>query len=149
MIQKGWIGWVGVIFLLTSCGGGGGNGGGNGGPSLPSPPASVTTTITMAGNILIEWADVPEATAYTLYMNSVGGVTKQTWDIDPLCPACAMLHTEVDVPTFVDRFFDHSGLLLDQTYYFVVTARNEVGEGAESCEASARIADNTAVPCVN
>lgn len=86
-------------------------------PLPPSPPSAVSAAPGNRENT-VSFASVPGATSYNLYFRDSPGVTKQTG-------------TKI---AGIASPFLHQGLDNLKTYYYVVTAENANGEGAESAE---------------
>jgi hypothetical protein len=108
-----------ITFMLIACGGGGG-GGGTGTP----PPAAPSNPSASAGyqKATIQWDAVSGSTSYNLYWSHSSGVTKATG-------------TKVaNVTSPYEHTHLHGG-----TYYYVITAVNTAGDGAESVEVSANV----------
>ncbi|WP_018751213.1 glycoside hydrolase family 9 protein [Paenibacillus sanguinis] len=96
------------------------SGGGTPGiPSVPAAPRGVTAT---AGDGLVQlsWNAVSRADEYVVKRSETSGGP----------------YTEVEVTSSTS--FTDSGLTNDVTYYYVVAARNEVGEGSPSGQVSAK-----------
>lgn len=98
--------------------------------SAPSAPLNVTATATAYGEVTLTWNPVAGATYYNIYMAAETGVTKTNY----ATLSGGMIHAGATSP------FVHTALNTGFTYYFVVTAGNELGESAESVEASVTIA---------
>ncbi len=94
--------------------------------TTPSAPTGVTAT-PGDGQVTVSWNPVSGATSYNVYMASQSGVTKSNYNT----LSDGMLHSDATTP-FVD-----TGLTNGTAYYFVVTAANNNGEGAESTEVTA------------
>ncbi len=89
------------------------------------------TAVVNNGEVQLDWAAVPEAVGYNVYMASQSGVTRL--NVGTL--QGNMSHGNLQLS------FDHPpGLDPNTLYYFVVTAQNSAGQGAESCEVTAQIA---------
>ena len=122
-------GSVTVLFLIAAlslhaCGRGGHR---QGGGVVPPAPTGVAVTA-FSGAVTIGWDPVAGATSYRIYMAASPGVTKANYQTLP----------SGDQNAVAAGPFTHSGLTDGTTYYFVVTALNAAGEGAESAEVSAR-----------
>ena len=106
-----------LVLLITGCGGGGG---GDSSPIAPAAPTGVAATAGH-GEVSINWPAVAGATSYNIYWSTTAGVTKATG-------------TRVAGATSPNIV---TGLTNGTTYYFVVTAVNGIGEGADSSQVSA------------
>jgi fibronectin type 3 domain-containing protein/regulation of enolase protein 1 (concanavalin A-like superfamily) len=98
------------------------------GQAILTVPQNLTVTA-LDSNVQLQWNPVDGATGYAVYMANESGVTKDNFDT----LAGGMQH-------FVnDTFFTHPTPLVNgTTYYFVVTALNEMGnESAVSEQVSA------------
>ncbi len=114
-----------AVLSVTGCGGGSGqsagtDGGDRGGCVLPPVPAGISTA---AGNgqVTISWDPVSGATSYNIYWATTSGFTK----VD------GTKITNATAP------YTQTGLTNGTTYYYVITAVNECGEGSESQQGSA------------
>ncbi len=99
----------------------------------PSAPTGIAKTVG-DGQVTLTWNANPageRVTSYTLYMTSERGVTKTSY----LSLPDGMKHEGVTSP------FTHTSLTNGKTYFFVVTATNARGEGAESIEIAATPVD--------
>ena len=83
-------------------------------------PPTQTPNQAGIGQVTLTWDDVPNAVSYNIYWNDSPGVTKHNGN---KIAAVSNPHTI-------------KGLRRGVTYYFVVTAVNQVGESAESQEFS-------------
>ena len=97
----------------------------------PAPPSSVTATAGAAGSgeISVSWPAVTSATSYNIYWDTVSGVTTGTG-------------TKI---TGVTSPYLHIGLTNGLTYYYIVTAVGNGGEGAASAESSAALTPDAPV----
>lgn len=86
---------------------------------LPGQPTGVSVTAGEGQNI-ISWEPVDGATSYNLYWKESPGVTKYT----------GIIVAGITSP------YSHTGLTNGTTYYYVVTAVDQDGEGIESLEVS-------------
>ncbi len=84
--------------------------------ALPAAPTGVMVKTTGSGQATISWNPVSGAQSYNIYWSFSSDVSKSTG-------------TKI---TNVTNPYDHSGLTNGLTYYYVVTAVNEIGESAES-----------------
>ncbi len=110
----------------------------NGNPKqVPPPPAAVSAKIEN-GNVSLSWADVPDATSFNVYMAAEAGVKRVTY---------ASLAGNMFHPGLGAKFDHPAGLDLNTKYFFVVTAVNEAGESAESCEVGAEIGASLGESC--
>jgi glucuronoarabinoxylan endo-1,4-beta-xylanase len=113
--------FIAAASVLTACGGGssgGGNGPGNGGVAVPIAPTGVTA-IAAEAQVSLSWNAVSGATAY--YANRA---TTPGGPYTRLASAAAA--------SFID-----TGLTNGTTYYYVITASNTAGIGAQSSEVRA------------
>ncbi|MCZ6690904.1 MAG: hypothetical protein O7H41_15030 [Planctomycetota bacterium] len=83
-------------------------------------PTGVSAAAAAIDKVTVDWSPVTGATSYNLYWSDAPGVTKMT----------GMLIPGLTAP------YLHMGLTTGQTYYYVVTATNLVGGGAESTESA-------------
>jgi glucuronoarabinoxylan endo-1,4-beta-xylanase len=129
MLNRG-FGSALLIVLLTACGGGSGGGGtgtGAGGGSAPVAPTGAAA-VAGDGQVVLTWNAVSGATGY--YANratSAGGPYAR-------------------LPSTSTASFTDTGLSNGTTYYYVITAYNAVGIGAQSSEVNARPAAPPASP---
>lgn len=86
---------------------------------VPGIPQNVDATVADE-DITVTWDDVDGATSYNIYWSTTVGVTKET----------GTKITDVESP------YQHEGPPAHETYYYVVTAENDTGEGDASDEAS-------------
>ncbi len=84
------------------------------------PPSGISAT-PGDGRVTLAWAEMPAATSFNVYFGTAAGVTK----------AAGTKVQEAANP------FAHTGRTNGTRYYYVVTAVNGAGEGAESMEVSA------------
>lgn len=91
--------------------------------AAPMAPAAPTAVTAIGGNnlVTISWPVVNGATSYNLYWSTTTGVT----------PANGALISNVTSP------FIHTGRSASTTYFYVVTAVNNVGPSAPSLQVSA------------
>lgn len=123
-----------ALLPVAACGGSESNAPGGG---IPGVVSNVTAVVT-AGEIQLTWPAVSGALSYNVYMASESGVTR----VNVGTLNGNMTHNGLAT------VFDHPpGLDPNTTYYFVVTARNQAGEGAESCEVTATIAGDQGGNC--
>jgi hypothetical protein len=108
---------VGVLFI-TDCDGGSGEG------ELPGTPW-IELYYVMNREVGITWAVVDYAESYNLYWNNTGGVTTSDNAITGL------------LSSFTGILYRHDAVSLFKTYYYMVTAKNNVGESPASNEVSA------------
>ena len=95
---------------------------------LPLPPVGVTATAGI-GQITLNWPPVADATTYSVYFSTTTGVSKTNF--------------EGVFPGIAQTSFDHVNLLAGDTFFYVITAQNDIGEGGESAEVSATVPVNT------
>ena len=97
-------------------------------PPLPLPPAIPTNLNVEAGSqsILVTWDEVPDATSYTLFWNTV-----------PTQAKYKNAEQEDQRVDGVTNPFVHTGLTAGQAYYYRVAAFNEGGSRGLSAETSA------------
>lgn len=117
---------------LSACGGGGADAGASA-PHAVVPtqaPASVAV-FPLDHSVRVTWQVVPDATVYALYLASSPGVGPESWRSLPEGRAVmGLTGTETVV----------SGLGAGHTYWCVVAARSEGGEGPVSLEATTTLA---------
>ena len=94
-----------VVFFLAGCGGGGGSS--ITGTSEPITPTSLQYT-TFNSSITLTWSAAPNATSYTIYWNTTGGVTSND--------------TQINLGT--TNTYTHPSLINGSTYYYRVAASN-------------------------
>lgn len=120
-------GLISVCLLLTGCGGG----------DSASNQATVAKTtaapkaVYAASNInkiTLSWDAVPGAESYNVYWSTQPGVTTVTG-------------TKVTTST---NHFEHIGLFISQTYFYVVTAVSSAGESSASEQAATVVATDGA-----
>ncbi|MGD2246422.1 MAG: hypothetical protein PVI11_07745 [Candidatus Aminicenantes bacterium] len=112
--------WAG-LFFMNACGGGNGDDGdGTPPPSAPSAP-TIEDIYSENRELAILWDVVNNASTYTLYWNTTGGVTTSDNSV-----------TSLRAPYYV-----HTGLSLFKTYSYAVTAVNAGGASGLSNEMSA------------
>jgi hypothetical protein len=103
---------VWTIVLPIGCGGG-----------ATIPPASILTS----GQVTLTWREVPEATAYHVYLSTSPGVTVlNSYKISDASNPITITDLEPDT-----------------TYYFVVTAEDASGQIRKSKEISYRVVNTT------
>ncbi len=107
-----------AIGLANGCSSGGGGDGGT--PGMPAPPTGLVAT-PGDGQVTLTWNPVAGATTYTLYWDVIAGVTT---------------HSGTPIPGVAAPYV-HQGLVNGTAYYYVVTAKNLIGEGNASSQASA------------
>ena len=90
-------------------------------PSFPAAPAGVTAT-GEAGQVIVTWDAVSNATSYNIYWSTTSGVTTASGTNKITGAASPYVHT---------------GLAAETVYYYIVTAVNSAGEGASSAQVSA------------
>jgi hypothetical protein len=90
----------------------------------PFPPEGVTATPGI-GQITLNWLPVADATTYNVYFAGSAGVSKTNF--------------EDVIPDVVTTSFTHSNLPGGDTFFYVVTAQNDIGESDESTEVSATV----------
>lgn len=101
--------------------------------TLPYSPWVVTAEATANGEVTLNWEPILGATSYNIYYANEPGVTKDAFGA---LFGGQMLSGVAQATAAI------SGLSGDSAWYFVVTAVDGGGEGADSAEASA-------VPCVD
>lgn len=107
------------LTLALGCGGGGGGGNGGGGGTLPGAPTNLVAT---AGNtqVSLTWNAVSGATSYNVKRSTTSGGPYTT------------------IASFVNATnYTNTGLTNGTTYYYVVSALNNLGQGGNSNQASA------------
>jgi len=95
----------------------------------PPAPTGVSAT-SAAGQVIIAWNPVAEATTYNLYWSNTQGVS----------PAKGTKIAGVSSP------YVHTGLTARATYYYVVTAVNAYGESVHSLEVSITLDESPPTP---
>lgn len=123
-----------VALFMVGCGGGGSSAPTNGAPNTggtsavttPAVPTSVAATTNSASQITVNWANVPNATAYNIYRASTSNVQ---------VIAANKITSVIAQPTAGS--FPDSGLTAATVYYYKVTAVNSAGESAGSAEVTA------------
>ncbi len=88
----------------------------------PPTPASLTATGLYSGEIVLNWSASAGATSYTVKRSMLPGG-----------PYVAL------VTSVLSTSFTNTGLILNATYYYVVSAVNSNGESADSAEAGALV----------
>ncbi|NKE71591.1 hypothetical protein MNODULE_12655 [Nitrospiraceae bacterium HYJII51-Mn-bac16s-1-B09] len=96
--------------------------------ALPLPPTGLRA-IAADGQVTLEWNSVTGASSYFLYRATVSGINRDNWNTivggnRTQVPGGATVYIEDDLTN-------------GTTYFFVVTAQNNLGQGAESAEVSA------------
>ena len=107
-----------IAVMVSACGGGGGNAPPPG-QSIPEVPANVKAAVGDK-QLTLSWDNASRAETYNIYWNTTGSVTTADTKI-----------------TGVTSAYEHTGLTNDTTYYYVVTAENELGESDVSSEIAA------------
>ncbi|QEM67631.1 hypothetical protein FO488_05330 [Geobacter sp. FeAm09] len=122
-------------LMLAGCGGGGSAtvaGVSDGTPPAKTEGPAAPTGVTATGGInmvTLAWNPVPDATSYNIYWSANPGVT----------PGTGVKITGAGSP------YHHDGLLVSQTYFYVVTAVDSSGvEGPASGQAATVSASNGA-----
>jgi glucose/arabinose dehydrogenase len=92
-------------------------------PQLPPPPGAPTGLTATAGNaqVVLAWTASSGATSYTVKRGLVAGGP----------------YTDFTQANVTGTTFTNTGLVNGTTYFYVVSASNAVGEGANSAEKSA------------
>ena len=104
-----------LAMLCMACNQGDKNGGNEAAPPIPTNIRAVAQSPT---DINVNWNQVSGATSYEVYYQSGSlPITRLT--------------------TVMQNQYTHTGLQPNTTYYYYVSARNEVGESALSSRASA------------
>lgn len=111
-----------LILFLAGCGGGGGSSQVVQGP--PSAPTGVNVVINASNELTISWNSVANATSYNIYWSTSTGANKNSTKI-----------SGITASNYV-----HTALVSGTTYFYVVTAINNYGEGSVSAEAFALLA---------
>jgi fibronectin type 3 domain-containing protein len=86
--------------------------------AMPLPPPTDVKVSQGANSIKLSWTGITEATSYNIYWSTTTGVTK----------ANGTKISNVTSP------YNHTGLAIGTTYYYIVTAVNSNGESAASSE---------------
>jgi hypothetical protein len=100
----------------------------NDAPDAPEAPAEVTATPGV-GQISLDWLSVADATTYNVYFSNESGVTKNNFD---------GVFRGIGQTSFI-----HTNLAGGDTFFYVVTAQNDIGEGDASAEVSATVPVNS------
>lgn len=116
--------WLSVIVVLLLCGAALTGCGGSGAATAPAVPTAVSATAG-DGYASINWTAALNAASYNIYYSTI--------------PAQAT-KAEGNKVTGVAAPYVVSGLTDGNTYYFVVTSVNSVGESAESAQATCTLA---------
>ena len=93
-------------------------------PDVPAAPQEVTATPAI-GQIILNWMSVADATSYNVYFSQTSGVSKDNFE---------GVFRNISLMSFT-----HSNLTGGDTFFYAVTAQNDVGEGDESAEVSATV----------
>ena len=93
-------------------------------PDVPAAPQEVTATPAI-GQITLNWMSVADATSYTVYFSQTSGVSKDNFD---------GVFRNISLMSFT-----HSNLTGGDTFFYAVTAQNDIGESDESAEVSATV----------
>ena len=88
--------------------------------AMPLSPPTGLGSLGGTGWVLLDWTGVTEATSYNIYWSTTSGVTSDTGN-----------RISGEQPPYI-----HAGLSNGTTYYYVVTAVDLVGDGAESNESN-------------
>jgi len=115
-------GFICLSLLAAGCGDGGNNGN-----QVPSAPTNVAASSNI-NKITLDWNSVPGADSYNVYWSTNPGVTTATG-------------TRVNVAT---NHFQHLGLFVSQTYFYIVTAVADSGESVASSQAATVVATDGA-----
>ncbi|MDY7223283.1 LamG-like jellyroll fold domain-containing protein [Halalkalibacterium halodurans] len=91
--------------------------------SVPTAPTGVTASAADQSSINLSWSAVPRATGYHVYV------------ADSLAENA--IYTKVNHDVITETSFASQGLKENTTYYYKVTAVNEIGESSTSAIASA------------
>jgi hypothetical protein len=97
-------------------------------PDPPDPPDGVTATPGI-GQITLGWQPVADATTYNVYFSAAPGVSKSNF--------------EGVFRGVVQTSFIHSPLPGGESFFYVVTAQNDIVESDESAEVSAMVPVNS------
>lgn len=103
---------------------------------LPAPPAKTSSLAAPGGvtatsginKVTLSWDAIPDATSYNIY-----------WSVNPNVTTAT--GTKISTP---DSPYNHEGLTVSQTYFYVVTAVNSTGESLASAQAATVSATNGA-----
>ena len=107
---------------------------------LPSAPQNLQVSAgTRYNELVIAWTNVPGATCYSVYWGTSPGVTTQTGTKIDVCHPDGILGRLT---------FRHDSLTSHTTYYYIVTAVNDVGEGLPSSEAHATASGDIAMTTI-
>jgi lysophospholipase L1-like esterase len=99
--------------------------------NLPSPPTGITTVVGDR-KATISWNPVSNASTYNIYWSTSPDMSSQS----------GTKLANVKSP------YTYSGLILGETYYYVITAVNGFGESDDSIKSSVKIPDNRKDICV-
>jgi len=114
-------------LALSGCGGGGTAGGGPPVAKAPAAPTGVTATGGI-NKVTLVWDPVPGADSYNIYWSTNPQVTTATG-------------TKI---TGATSPYQHVGLLISETYFYIVTAVNADGESVASTQAATVVATDGA-----
>lgn len=114
---------LGLLIILSGCGGS--ENLNQPSTSIPRAPTGVIAVVG-EGQVTLSWIPVSTATSYNIYRSTTTGVSKATG-------------AKISEFVLANSFADTTGLVIGETYYYVVTAVNGNGESAESAQVSAAI----------
>jgi hypothetical protein len=97
-------------------------------PEPPGAPQGVTATPGI-GQITLNWLQVTDATTYNVYFSQTSGVSKDNFE---------GVFNGIGQTSFI-----HSNLMGGDSFFYVVTAKNNFGESAASAEVSATVPVNS------
>jgi mono/diheme cytochrome c family protein len=106
------------FLILSGCGGGNDSGDFKTTSKIPAAPTDISATVGI-NQVTLAWNAVSGADSYNIYWSDKPGVTPATG-------------TRISVGA---GSYTHQGLLVSQSYYYVVTAVNSAGESLPSTQA--------------
>lgn len=121
--------FVGLVFisLLAGCGSDNSSSSQQSAAKIPATPTNITAT-SQVNKITLSWNPVASADSYNIYWSTHPGVSRETG-------------TRVSVAT---NNFQHIGLFISQTYFYVVAAVSSAGESVPSEQAATVVATDGA-----
>jgi|GEM_PF-4108323 len=105
--------------------------------NVPSAPIGLKATAS-AGQVTLEWNSSTDAASYFVYMATVSGINRNNWNTIVGGKRSQVIGGATQ--------YIATGLTNGTTYYFVVTALNDVGQSLESNQVSATPFASVTVP---